>query len=292
MTFFGSTTVRLSRPALLGLLFAGLVLMSGCEDYTGSLEGRVIYLPVDGVRIPNPKHPDMSLAYPPMAGVQVEVKSIKDGTKRYGYSDCTGRYFIEDVRYGPNRVRLHIENSRDVLDESGNLLCEATAIAGYQQTRTYYVDILRNKTRRADLVAARIPESRPTGLTVTVRDGKTNDPIRGAKVDLYSGLGAAYIYVDTKTTDPWGRAVFYERKVTRFYQEYHVQNPAGTVLPLLYSPSIPVFFTDEFTIHHFRCEIAALNYRNKTVTFTLGFHAPMPYEQTVFLLQEELSLEE
>lgn len=297
--------------ACIGALLALGLLVSGCEEYREKLRGRVTFV------IPNDtSNPEADLnaitVTGPLAGILIEAKSLKDGTKVQTYSDCDGYYELEGIRFGPNNLRTYIWASKDLLGPDGNVVCKATAVTDYFDTRPYFIDMHKDKDQVLDIVLTRLGKFERSGLSVAVRD-EAGAPITSARVDLYRGRGTTYSYVATRSECPDGNYTFFvpptptptptpggeetptptpepapnfPHDLTRSGSLQFTPEPAPADLGC--SPENPFLLVEEFSVEQWRAEVSAPGYANTTSVWELGYFDVLggPWRQTVYLSQD------
>lgn len=282
-----STSFGLIRPsAILLLLLSGLVL-SGCEDYRGSVEGQVMTVPLSGVFQELPGDANLAFVRGPMVGSRVIFRSLKDGHQVDGYTNCEGRYFVEDVRFGPNEVFVDVEGSIDFIGPGGSI-CERTAVEDYFPVRPYFIDVQKDTLHELDILMQKIDDAKAIGFRVKVLD--PNDvPIEDARVDVYLGAGADYIYAGTVFSNVYGIAHLYRKPDFEFAPgQNQIVDPDDPTVPGIINTdegSIPLgtLTLVENQILPVRLELAAEGYENTTIQLYLGFSTPDQYLEVVRL---------
>lgn len=233
------------RIAVAVLCLSCAVFLSSCEDYQGTVYGRITASPLDGV--PVSVSPDGVIEYGfvrgPMVGIQVRARSMRDGSASIAYSDCNGQYILTDVRYGPNEIFLE-RNDAGALSSGvdyspcGGLVTDKN---NFQQARQYFVDVIEEEDSLLNMEMRQRADFVEKTIAVKVFDNLLpREPIVGARVDLYSDDGPDYRYVGTLFTDDRGLATFYRRprKVTPGPTHTPTSTPTSTPTPTS-APGVP-----------------------------------------------------
>lgn len=225
----------------IGLSFLIIISIAGifaCEDYHGNIFGRVTQTRSrNGMIIP-------------VEDALVTAKNLKDHETVSTYTDFRGYYRLLDAGFGLNKINVEKD--------------------GYYESSTM-LDIRRNENHQLDFRLKKISDKNYTGLTVVVLDRvlEAERPIKDARVDLYRGFGTVFSYMDTKTTNEDGIAIF-------SYPEDKVQDNLDFNTNIsLRERNYPIG-VDQDTILLYRLEVSAIGYRNATRDFTVTYDDPIP----------------
>ncbi len=217
----------------------------GCENYHGTIEGQVTQHQV--------KENDI-IVHP--FGLRVEAKALKDDERAFDYTDHKGRYRIENAGFGLNQVTV-----------SGK---------GYFTTSTY-IDVRKDTLHIHDFVVRKVPDRKAMGLYVLVEDAYSKEPISGAQVALYQHIGYGYVYQDTRATNEYGYARFWEGLPTWLKNPFDIIGAKLVGLPNTMS-------IDEYTILLMKVEVAAAGYINTDKIFMITYNTPNPMLVTMQML--------
>jgi len=163
-----------------------LLCATGCErEWTGTIEGTITDSDTEeGI-----------------ADVVVTTRSEKNSYQVSVITDATGRYIIDNARWGPNLVSIYHPRYEDA---------------------SKYADVIRDKSVELDFQVDRLREYVDPVLFVSVIN-QNGDPVNRAILDLYQFKESSYeyfFYLDTQFTAEDGEAEFY---MPRMYEDEIIQ---------------------------------------------------------------------